>query len=204
MVAKSDNTAVETLFRVGGGAPTMAARFRQWNVTGLRVDRGERQINLDRNGIHHPPATEWTDELIVAPYAKAPMDKRYRATLRSLHDPRDTGTPAGTVRLFDRLYRGEALSKASTALLVENLKATTTFPTRLKGLLPAGTVVAHKTGTTETVKGLTTATNDSGVIFLPSGALLAVSVYVKASTRNAETRDRIIANIARATFDYYS
>ncbi|MEO8368266.1 MAG: serine hydrolase, partial [Candidatus Solibacter sp.] len=37
MVAKSDNTAVQTLFRIGGGAPAMAARFKQWQVEGIRL-----------------------------------------------------------------------------------------------------------------------------------------------------------------------
>jgi beta-lactamase class A len=87
--------------------------------------------------------------------------------------------------------------------LIEILKATTTFPTRLKGLLPSGTIVAHKTGSTHTTKGLTAATNDSGVIFLPNGGLIAVSVYVKASTRKDSVRDLVIARIARAAFDYY-
>ena len=87
--------------------------------------------------------------------------------------------------------------------MIEILKATTTFPTRLKGLLPPGTIVAHKIGSTGTVKGLTAATNDSGVIFLPNGGQLAVSVYVKASTRTDAARDSIIARIARAAFDAY-
>jgi beta-lactamase class A len=30
MVARSDNTAVETLFRIGGAGPGMSARFREW------------------------------------------------------------------------------------------------------------------------------------------------------------------------------
>jgi beta-lactamase class A len=51
-------------------------------------------------------------------------------------------------RVLARLFRGEALSKASTARMIEILKATATFPHRLKGLLPPGTVVAHKTGST--------------------------------------------------------
>ncbi len=118
-------------------------------------------------------------------------------------DPRDTGTPNGTVQLLARAFDGKALSKSSTALLIETLKATTTFPTRLKGSLPTGRVVAHKTGSTGTVKGLTAATNDSGVIFLPNGGMLAVSVYVKASTRDDAARDSIIARIARAAFDYH-
>jgi len=204
MVAHSDNTAVETLFRIGGGGPAMAARFHQWKVEGVRVDRSERRCGLDRNGVvHYPPAAEWTDETIRALIDKTTPEEQYRATRRYLADPRDTGTPNGTVQLLARAFGGQALSKSSTALLVETMKATMTFPTRLKGLLPAGTVVAHKTGSTGTVKGLTAATNDSGVIYLPNGGMLAVSVYVKASTRNDAARDSVIARIARAAFDYY-
>jgi len=170
MVAHSDNTAVETLFRVGGGAPAMATRFREWKIDGVRVDRSERQCGIDRH-----------------------RDPRFFLT-----DPRDKGTPNGTVQLLARLFRGEILSRASTKRMIEILKATTTFPTRLKGLLPPGTVVAHKTGSTSV------STNDSGVIFLPSGGQLAVSVYIKASSRPDAAQDQVIARIARAAFDYFS
>jgi len=205
MVARSDNTAVETLFRVGGDGPAMAARFRQWKIEGVRVDRSERQCGLDQSGVDsQPPPDQWTDALISALIAKTTPETRYRATLRFLADPRDTGTPNGTVQLLAGAFRGELLSKPSTARLIEILKATTTSPTRLKGLLPAGTVVAHKTGSTRSVRGLTAATNDSGVIFLPNGGQLAVSVYVKASTKSDAARDRVIARIARAAFDAMS
>jgi beta-lactamase class A len=204
MVAKSDNTAVETLFRIGGGGAALATRFRTWNVHGVRVDRSERQCDLDRNGvIRYPSPDQWTDAKISALIAETSPLVRYQAIRRYMRDPRDTGTPDGTVQLLGRAFRGEALSKSSTARLVEVLKATTTSPTRLKGLLPPGTVVAHKTGTAGTVNGLTAATNDSGVIFLPDGGQLAVSVYVKASTRSAEERDFIIASVARAAYDCY-
>ena len=205
MVARSDNTAVETLFRIGGDAPAMAARFREWKIEGVRVDRSERQCGLDRDGVDpQPTPDQWTDALITALIAKTTPETRYRATLRYLADPRDTGTPNGTVQLLARAFRGELLSKPSTARLVEILKATTTFPTRIKGLLPSGTVVAHKTGSTATVKGLTAATNDSGVIVLPNGSQIAVSIYVKASTKSDAARDRVIARIARAAFDAMS
>lgn len=39
------------------------------------------------------------------------------------------------------------------------------------------------------------------MIYLPGGRKLAVSVYVKASTRDDATRDRVIARIARAAYD---
>jgi beta-lactamase class A len=134
---------------------------------------------------------------------KAPLVDKYRGTLRYLADLRDSGTPNGTVQLLARVFRGELLSKASTAQLIDSMKQTTTFPTRLKGLLPAGTVVAHKTGSTGTVNGLTAATNDSGVIFLPDQSQFAVSIYVKASTRSDSERDRgYFARLSRAAFDF--
>jgi len=205
MVAHSDNTAVETLFRAGGDAQAMAARFREWKIEGVRVDRSERQCGLDRNGVDPQPAPDqWTDALINELIAKTPLEKRYRATTSFLTDPRDTGTPNGTVQLLARAFRGELLSKPSTARLIQVLKATTTFPGRIKGLLPAATVVAHKTGSTGTVKGLTAGTNDSGVIFLPNGSQIALSVYVKASTKSEAARDRVIARIAKAAFDAMS
>lgn len=136
--------------------------------------------------------------------ARTPPATRYQATRRFLTDPRDTGTPEGTAQLLARAFRGELLSKRSTARLIKILKATTTFPARIKGLLPPGTIVAHKTGSTETVNGLTAATNDSGIIYLPENrGQLAISVYIKASTRDGASRDRIIARISRAAFDFY-
>ena len=204
MVAHSDNTAVETLFRIGGEGPALAARFRQWKVEGVRVDRSERQCGLDRYGVeHYPPPSEWTEPLIQALLAKTTPAARLQATLRYLADPRDTGTPNGTVQLLARVFRGEALSKPSTAFLIGSMKATTTSPTRLKGLLPPGTIVAHKTGSSGVVEGLSAATNDSGVIFLPDGGQLAVSVYVNGSTRADSARDAVIARVARAAFYYY-
>ena len=203
MVAKSDNTAVQTLFRMGGAGAGMAARFRQWHIDGMRVDRSERQCNLDAAGVTNiPPVSEWTPGMFDELTGKITPAERLRAMRRFLDDPRDTATPNGTIRLLDKAFKGELLSGQLTARLVEILKATTTGSARIKGLLPAGTVVAHKTGTASKVAGLNGATNDVGVIMLPKGAgTLAIAVYVKGSTRDQDTRDRIIARIAKAAFD---
>jgi beta-lactamase class A len=205
MVAHSDNTAEEALFRVGGGAPAISARLKEWSITGMRIDRSERQCDLDRNGVmNYPPAEQWTDALLNSLVAKSSPAVRYRSFRRYLADKRDTATARATVELLARAFLGNILSGTSTARLIATLKATTTFPTRLKGLLPPGTVVAHKTGSAGTVAGLTAATNDSGVIFLPDGGKLAVSVYIKGSTRADAARDRVIAQISRASFDAWT
>ena len=174
MVAKSDNTAVETLYRIGGGAAAITARLRNWQLDGIRIDRSERECGRD---------------------AAASMP-------RFLADPRDTATPDGTVQLLKRLFRGELLSASSTARVVEILEATTTGAKRIKGLLPAGVVVAHKTGTTGTANGQNGSTNDVGVITLPQKAgQLALAVFVKGSTRDLPAREMVIARIAKAAFD---
>jgi beta-lactamase class A len=174
MVAHSDNTAVETLYRIGGGAAAINARLRGWHLEGIRIDRTERQCNLDAA----------------------------RSMPGFIADPRDTATPEGTVLLLQRLFQGALLSAPSTARLVEILQATTTGAARIKGLLPAGTVVAHKTGTTGTERGLNGSTNDVGLITLPKGAgQLALAVYLKGSRRDLPAREMIIARIAKAAFD---
>jgi hypothetical protein len=47
---------------------------------------------------------------------------------------------------------------------------------RIKGRLPAGAIVMHKPGTSDTDHGLTAATNDIGLIALPDGRRLAIAV----------------------------
>ena len=72
---------------------------------------------------------------------------------------------------------------------------------RLKGELPAGTLVAHKTGTGGTRNGITAATNDIGIITLPDGRHLAVAAFVSDSAANDDTRDAVIARLAKAAWD---
>ncbi len=74
----------------------------------------------------------------------------------------------------------------------------------MKGLLPEGTIVAHKTGTSGTRKGITAATNDIGIITLPNKRHLAIAVFVSDSPADEATRERVIAKIARAAWDKWS
>lgn len=112
--------------------------------------------------------------------------------------------PLEMTKLLDLFYNGAVLSKTSTAFLYKIMTETTTGPNRLKGVLPAGTVVAHKTGISPTnAEGLTPATNDVGIITLPNGKHLAISIFVCNSTDNPATREAIIAKIAKAAYDHY-
>jgi beta-lactamase class A len=206
MVARSDNTAVETLWRMGGGPSAMANRFRQWRINGIRLDRSERECGLNSAGITRMPKWEdWTPTLLEELISKVPANTRHTAMRAFISDPRDTATPRATVELLKRTFTGEVLSAPSTTRLIQILESTATGGARLKGLLPQGTVVAHKTGTTDTAGILNGGTNDVGVVTLPNNAgQFAIAVYIKGSTATTEIREKVIARIARAAFDAWS
>lgn len=114
---------------------------------------------------------------------------------------RNFSTPDAAVALLRALHEKRGLSDASQALLLKYLIESTPGVKRLKGLLPAGTIVAHKTGTSEVQKGITAATNDIGIITLPNGKHLAIAVFVADSRADEATREGVIAKIAKAVFD---
>ena len=89
-------------------------------------------------------------------------------------------------------------------LLISFMLDAATGRHRLKGLLPRDTAVAHKTGTGGTKDGITGATNDIGIIYLPNGKHLAVAVFVSDSPADEKTREAVIARIAKAAWDKWS
>jgi beta-lactamase class A len=110
-------------------------------------------------------------------------------------------TPNGAVGVLRALHESRGLSAASRGLLLKFTTETTTFPTRIKGLLPASTVVAHKTGSSGTRDGVSAATNDIGVVTLPDGRHLAIAVFVSDSKAGDSTRDAVIARLTRLAWD---
>jgi beta-lactamase class A len=103
--------------------------------------------------------------------------------------------------LLRRISDDSPLTPEHTQLLLEWMKDSPTGPHRIKGELPSGTIVMHKTGTSDSANGLTYATNDAGLIILPDGRRLAIPIFVTDSAADDETRERVIARIARAAYD---
>ena len=109
------------------------------------------------------------------------------------------------VALLAKIARRKVgLSAASAALLEDLLLRVKTGQQRIKGELPSGTPVAHKTGMSDTRDGKTDATNDVGLITLPNGHRIAVAVFVHASPADIATRERTIARLARAAYDAFA
>lgn len=98
----------------------------------------------------------------------------------------------------------QELSAASHTFLWDVMKTTETGLKRLKGDLPSGTIVAHKTGFSGTRSGITAAVHDAGVIFMPDGIPIFITVFVSQSKADLATNEAIIAAIARMTYDYFT
>lgn len=114
---------------------------------------------------------------------------------------RNYATAAALAALLRRLADRSPLSPEHTALLLQWMTITQTGEQRLKALLPAGTLVAHKTGTSGQHRATLNATNDAGLITLPDGRRLAVVVLVADSPVPAAAREAVIARIALAIYE---
>lgn len=117
---------------------------------------------------------------------------------------RNYATPDATVILLRTLYAGRGLSVSSQALLLRLMTETSTGLKRIKGMLPEGTVVAHRTGTSSTIDGVAAATNDVGLVTLPNKRHLAIAVFVSDAKADIATREAAIAKISQAAWDEWS
>jgi beta-lactamase class A len=118
---------------------------------------------------------------------------------------RNWASPEGAVALLRALQEGRGLTPESRALLIKLMTETPTGLKRLKGLLPQGAVVAHKTGTGgANSSSINAATNDIGIITLPNGKHVAIAVFVSDSPADLATREGVIAKVARAVWDKWS
>jgi beta-lactamase class A len=109
--------------------------------------------------------------------------------------------PAAAVQFLRLLNDHPPLTVEHAGLLLGWMRDTTRGDQRIKGRLPAGTMVTHKPGTSGTDHGLTAATNDIGLIALPDGRRLAIAIFVTDSTADEPARDSVIARIAKAAYD---
>ena len=100
--------------------------------------------------------------------------------------------------LLSKIFTGHALSPSSTKALIETMERCHTGDDRIRARLPAATTVADKTGT------LGGSVNDAGVITLPNGkGQIVCCVFIKKSELPFAARERVIADISRAVYDYF-
>jgi beta-lactamase class A len=195
----SDNTAADILLREAGGPSAVTAKMRVLGFPNIRVDRSTALLISDWQGAKNlPPESQWNRELWDKLYDAVPERDHLRARRAEMTDPRDTATPDEMTKLLLRIWRREILSPNSTQVLLDMMQRCETGKSRIKGMLPQGTNVAHKTGSLGGVA------NDIGYIWLPGDAgHVAISVFTKSSSRPEDASEKAIAEIARTVYDYF-
>lgn len=110
---------------------------------------------------------------------------------RDLRDIRDSSTPTAMLGLLRVIDSGTALKPQSRYLLLDMMRRCATGSNRIRGILPPGATVEHKTGT------LSGYTGDVGYLTTPGGRRIAVAFFA----RGGSNRPAVIATAARAIYD---
>lgn len=114
-------------------------------------------------------------------------------------------TPLATTELLEKFYKRKILKKKSTNYLYQIMVECSRGITWMKAGLPQGTELAHRTGISGTNENnLRAAMNDIGIVKLLNGKHLIISIYLKDITETKENTEKIITDITKAAWNYYS
>lgn len=199
VLVNSDNTAGDKLVTLGGGGAALTAALNALGIREVVIAEQEIEIGarLSCPGIS-PPRDGWTPD-VIARCRVSPA-----ATLAALrHEVASAPNAASTdglAALLVAIDGGALLSAGSQTWLVDALVATQIGARRLRAGLPAGTRLAHRTGTGGTHSGVNLATNDIGLVWLPDGSRLAIAVLTAGRSAGEAEREATIAAIAHAAY----
>ena len=195
MLTVSDNSATDMLIADLGGTRAVQRWIDRNRIAGIRIDREIARLVLDNLGLLMLPGKTAAQTL----WASDPLTSDARAVAVASFDvdPRDTASPLAIARFLARLDKGDMLKPASRSLLFDIMARCHTGADRIPAGVPAGTPVAHKTGT------LAGISNDVGIVTLPDQRRLAIAVFTR-GIAEGPARAKIIADAARAAFDAYS
>lgn len=114
-------------------------------------------------------------------------------------------SPRAMVQLLDLFFQKKILKRTTHKFLWDGMVATYLGKNRMKGLLPANTMVAHRTGTgAPDENGLLGAVNDVGIITLPDGKHLAIAVFVTRTPEDVKNAERKIAQVTKGAYDRFT
>jgi len=199
MMLISDNSATDMLL-AKVGAEKVNARLRSLGIEGMSVNRSCQKLIMDFLGMDYAKYGHLTlDEITAARRGGgwAP-EEHHKDVLSFSADPQDQATPLAMTALLAKIFRREILDPASCDLILDIMRNCQTGEGRIKGGLPPGTPVAHKTGT------IAGTVNDCGIITLPDGqGHLILTVLTKNFPGETEGVEAIIARVARFAYDYF-
>jgi beta-lactamase class A len=200
MMMISDNSATDILL-AKVGPENGNRRLRQIGINGILVARSCQELIMDWMGIDYQKYGRLTLEQIEAESRLRPEQSpevRRESRRKFITDPRDQATPAAMNLLLEKIQKKEILDPESCDLILSIMLRCQTGEGRIRGGLPPGTPLAHKTGT------IAGTVNDTGIITLPDGlGHVALTVFTKDFEDETEDVEKILAEIARFAYDYF-
>ena len=202
-IVESDNAANDRLMREAGGPDGVATTLTRLKLEGVRVGAYERDLQARTAGLVWRPdyGIGWNFQTARAELPKA---ERQTALDAYLADPPDGASPAAITGALAALSQGELLSEASTARLLDLMHAARTGPRRLKGGLPPGWRLAHKTGTGPDFQGASVGINDVGLLTAPDGRTYAVAVMLRQTRHSVPERLAFMQSVTRAVAESWA
>jgi beta-lactamase class A len=200
MITRSDNTSTDVLYRVAGGPAAVHAYLQALGLKEIYPARYMRELLRDVLTILAPASStiSLADQFrrMSPKQVSARRTNAYRANPVYDADPRDQATPAAMLGLLRKIWLEDGVSRSARSTLLPMMERSATGLKGIRGRLPAGTIVADKTGT------LAGTVNDVGFITLPDGkGHVAIVVFIKGSEAPSGTREAVIADIARLVYE---
>jgi beta-lactamase class A len=189
MMSVSDNTATDLLFdRVG--KDRIEATLDRLGLSSTRVPFDIREMLMELVDLDH-----------TKPGGYDELRRRLRLSAGSggrsmIPDQADRTTPADMCRLLELVESRAILDPAACTAIIELMKRIQSA-TRIPGLLPKGTVVAHKTGSYRRLR------NDVGIVYAPNGPYV-VALFARELARDNIDDDGALARISLAIYEEFS
>lgn len=205
----SDNTANDALLRAIGGPEIVRSILKRRGLDGIRFGPGEREMQSAIAGLEWRPEYSLGKRFFEVRKQVAP-DVRRQAFDGYVADPVDGASSVQLASALASLARGELLSEDRTGLLIDILARVKSGPNRLKGGVPEGWSIAHKTGTGQVldlyppgVIGDQAGYNDIGILTAPDGRRYAVVVMIARTRTPVPERMAMMHEVVGAVADYH-
>ena len=208
-LTQSDNTANDMVLRRVGGPEEVRRTLARKGFADIRFGPGERPMQSEIAGL------EWQQSWALGKAffdvrKTVPHDVRKAAFDAYVADPVDGATPVAIAAALAQLHEGALLSDGSTAQYLGWLSEVKSGPNRLKGGLPAGWTIAHKTGTGQVLDIVSPGApadqagyNDVGILTAPDGSIYTVAVMIGRTQVPVPERMEMMHGVVRAIAGYH-
>ena len=200
MMKISDNSATDLLV-TKVGPENVNSRLQSFGIDGITVDRTCQELILEAIGADPGKYTGMGIDEVMQSYRKEMRENPQafeEATANFSQVIKDQSTPQAMNVLLEKIFKKEILDDPSCEHIISVMLKCQTGTRRIKGDLPRGVTVAHKTGT---IGGTV---NDVGILYLPENlGHVVLTIFAKDTEDETSDIEDVIAQIARFVFDYF-